>query len=154
MAPLDQLDEDIARMRGFMEKLLGSSWTGSSSERIRRSALSGSLHGRARPGILECRHVTFMNSNLETLNLTPAQLEALKNGGRLDMWGGNPDGDRGNSAAAKPVSNKSKKRSSFTSSRKLWWTRSFKQITRRPGHWWPRFTRAGTKISRNETRSN
>jgi hypothetical protein len=31
-----------------------------------------------------------MNSNLETLNLTPAQLEALKNGGRLEMWDGIP----------------------------------------------------------------
>jgi hypothetical protein len=31
-----------------------------------------------------------MNSNLEALNLTPAQLEALKNGGRLEMWDGIP----------------------------------------------------------------
>jgi hypothetical protein len=31
-----------------------------------------------------------MNSNLEILNLTPAQLEALKNGGRLEMWDGIP----------------------------------------------------------------
>ena len=31
-----------------------------------------------------------MNSNSETLNLTPEQLEALKNGGRLEMWDGIP----------------------------------------------------------------
>jgi DNA-binding MarR family transcriptional regulator len=31
-----------------------------------------------------------MNLNLKTLNLTPAQLEALKNGGRLEMWDGIP----------------------------------------------------------------
>ena len=31
-----------------------------------------------------------MNSNLETLNLRPDQLEALKNGGRLEMWDGSP----------------------------------------------------------------
>jgi len=31
-----------------------------------------------------------MNSNLETLNLTPEQLEALKNGGKLEMWDGIP----------------------------------------------------------------
>jgi hypothetical protein len=31
-----------------------------------------------------------MNVNLKTLNLTPAQLEALRNGGRLEMWDGIP----------------------------------------------------------------
>jgi hypothetical protein len=31
-----------------------------------------------------------MNANLETLNLSLAQLEALKNGGRLEMWDGIP----------------------------------------------------------------
>jgi hypothetical protein len=31
-----------------------------------------------------------MNSNLETLNLTATQLEALKDGGRLEMWDGIP----------------------------------------------------------------
>ena len=31
-----------------------------------------------------------MNSKLETLNLSSAQLEALKNGGRLEMWDGIP----------------------------------------------------------------
>jgi len=31
-----------------------------------------------------------MNSNLETSNLTPEQLEALKNGGKLEMWDGIP----------------------------------------------------------------
>ena len=31
-----------------------------------------------------------MNLNLKTLNLTPAQLEALRNGGRLEMWDGIP----------------------------------------------------------------
>jgi hypothetical protein len=52
-----------------------------------------------------------MNSNLETLNLTPAQLEALKNGGRLEMWDGiamviEP-------LAAKPIPQKSKKEIEF-----------------------------------------
>jgi hypothetical protein len=50
-----------------------------------------------------------MNSNLETLNLTPAQLEALKNGGRLDMWGETPMVIVEIPPRAKPVSNKSKK---------------------------------------------
>jgi hypothetical protein len=31
-----------------------------------------------------------MNSNLENLNLTPEQLEALKNGGKLEKWDGIP----------------------------------------------------------------
>ena len=31
-----------------------------------------------------------MNLNLKTLNLTPAQLEALRNGGSLEMWDGIP----------------------------------------------------------------
>jgi hypothetical protein len=31
-----------------------------------------------------------MNSKLESLNLSSAQLEALKNGGKLEMWDGIP----------------------------------------------------------------
>ena len=31
-----------------------------------------------------------MNSNLKSLNLTPEQLEALKNGWKLEMWNGIP----------------------------------------------------------------
>jgi len=48
-----------------------------------------------------------MNSNLETLNLTPAQLEALKNGGRLEMWDGIPMVIE--PPAAEPIPRKSKK---------------------------------------------
>jgi hypothetical protein len=87
MAPLDRLDEDVVRMRGFMEEASQVVLNGFKLRtRIRHGALSGSLHGRARSAILECGHVTFMNSNLETLNLRPDQLEALKNGGSLQMW--------------------------------------------------------------------
>jgi hypothetical protein len=52
-----------------------------------------------------------MNSNLETLNLTPAQLEALKNGGRLEMWDGIPMVIE--PPAAKPIPQKSKKEIEF-----------------------------------------
>jgi hypothetical protein len=52
-----------------------------------------------------------MNSNLETLNLTPAQLEALKNGGRLEMWDGVPMVIE--QPAAKPIPQKSKKEIEF-----------------------------------------
>jgi hypothetical protein len=52
-----------------------------------------------------------MNSNLETLNLTPAQLETLKNGGRLEMWDGIPMVIE--PPAAKPIPQKSKKEIEF-----------------------------------------
>ena len=52
-----------------------------------------------------------MNSNLETLNLTPAQLEALKNGGRLQMWDGIPMVIE--PPAAEPIPRKSKKEIEF-----------------------------------------
>ena len=52
-----------------------------------------------------------MNSNLKTLNLTPAQLEALKNGGRLEMWDGIPMVIE--PPAAKPIPQKSKKEIEF-----------------------------------------
>jgi len=52
-----------------------------------------------------------MNSNLKTLNLTPAQLEALKNGGRLEMWDGIPMVIE--PPAAKPIPQKSTKEIEF-----------------------------------------
>ena len=52
-----------------------------------------------------------MNSNLETLNLRPDQLEALKNGGRLEMWDGIPMVIE--PPAAKPIPQKSKKEIEF-----------------------------------------
>jgi len=49
-----------------------------------------------------------MNSNLETLNLTPEQLEALKNGGKLKMWDGIPMVIEKNQPAKLPSSHKPK----------------------------------------------
>jgi hypothetical protein len=54
-----------------------------------------------------------MNSNLETLNLSAEQLEALKNGGRLDMWGETLMVIKKIPPRTEPASNKSKKEIEF-----------------------------------------